>query len=237
MNAAADPGRRVVQLAGLALRERDQFGDRFRLDVRIDQHDQRAGGDQADRREILARVVADIGVERRIDRERAGAAEAERVAVGRGFRDLARRDRAARPALVLDHDLLAERLAHLLGDDARHHVVAAAGRIRHHQRDRARGIVLRRDTRGHERDAESSRNVHRQSAHSLTRASAQNETAGLFREPAANLKIRDATPRPRRGADNRRRLAELVYARGLVVLQAGDLVLHMQLATFQFRDR
>ena len=114
---------------------------------RMHQHDQRAGRDQADRREILARVVADIGIERRIDRERAGAAEHERVAVGRGLRDRARRDRAAGAAAVLDHDLLAERLAHLLGDDARHHVVAAAGRVGHDQRDRPVGIVLRRGRR------------------------------------------------------------------------------------------
>ena len=116
----------------------------FAGDGRVHQHDQRTGRDQADRREILARVVADIRIERRIDRVRAGAAEAERVAVGRGLRDLARRDRAAGAALVLDHDLLAERLAHLLGDDARHHVVAAAGGVRNDQGDRPRRIVLRR---------------------------------------------------------------------------------------------
>ena len=138
------PGRRIVELAGLALRERDQFANRLRLDRGVHQHDQRARGDQSDRCEVLARVVADIRVERRIDRERAGAAEAERVAVGRALRDLARRDRAAGAALVLDHDLLAERAAHLLGDDARHHVVAAAGRIGNDQRDRPRRIVLRR---------------------------------------------------------------------------------------------
>ena len=143
MDAAADARGRIIQLAGIALGERDQLGDRFRRNGGVHQHDQRAGRDQADRREILARVVADIRIERRIDRVRAGAAEAERVAVGRGLRDLARRDRAARAALVLDHDLLAERLAHLLGDDARHHVVAAAGRIRDDQRDRPRRIVLR----------------------------------------------------------------------------------------------
>ena len=51
----------------------------------------------------------------------------QRVAVGRGARDLAGRDRAAGAAAVLDHDLLAERRAHGIGDDARHHVVAAAG--------------------------------------------------------------------------------------------------------------
>ncbi len=63
---------------------------------------------------VLARVVADIAVERRVDGERAGAAEAQRVAVRRGLRDLPRRDRAAGAAAVLDDDLLAEHRAHLL---------------------------------------------------------------------------------------------------------------------------
>ncbi len=113
-------------------------------DVGIDHDDQLAGADQPDRREILARVVADVAVERRIDRERAGAAEHQRVAVGRGLRHRARGDRAAGAGAVLDDDVLAERLAHLLGDDARHHVVAAAGGVRHHQRDRPGRIILRR---------------------------------------------------------------------------------------------
>ena len=52
--------------------------------------------------------------------------------------------RAAGAADVLDHQRLAERLAHLLGDDARDHVARAAGRERHDHGDGAVGIVLRR---------------------------------------------------------------------------------------------
>jgi hypothetical protein len=54
------------------------------------------------------------------------------------------RHRAAGAAAIVDHDLLAERLAHALGDRARQRIVAAAGRKRHHQRDRADRIGLRR---------------------------------------------------------------------------------------------
>ena len=108
--------------------------------VRMHQHDIAARRDQADRREILARVVADVGIERRVDRKRARR-DQKRVAVGRGLGDLARRDGAAGAAAVLDHDGLAEPRAHPLGDDARDHVVAAAGRVGHDQRDRARRIV------------------------------------------------------------------------------------------------
>ena len=131
-------------LPGCCLGQRDQLRDRLRRHRRMHQHDSALGGDQADRRKILARVIADIGIERRIDRKRAGAADHQRVAVGLGLRDLARRDGAAGAAAVLDDDLLAERLAHLVGDDARDGVVAAAGRIGHDQRDRAGRIVLRR---------------------------------------------------------------------------------------------
>ena len=109
-------------------------------DRRMHQHDIAARRDQADRREILARVVADVGIERRIDRERARR-DQKRVAVGLGLRHLARRDGAAGAAAVLDHDGLAEARAHPLGDDARDHVVAAAGRVGHDQRDRVGRIV------------------------------------------------------------------------------------------------
>ena len=151
MDAAADAGGGVIELAGLALGERDQLGDAFRRHRGIDQDRQRAGGDQADGGKILARIVTDIRVERGIDRERAGAAEAERVAVGLRARDLAGRDAAAGAAAILDHDLLAERRAHPVGDDARHGVVAAARRVGNDQGDRAGRIVLRKRGRG-ERD-------------------------------------------------------------------------------------
>ena len=148
---------------------------------------------------------------------RAGAAEAERVAVGRGLRDLARRDRAARAALVLDHDLLAERPAHLLGDDARHHVVAAAGGVGNDQGDRPRRIVLRRRAgRREQRETEARRHnlftLHPRrfcvaDQHSKTKPPASSEPAVVFRQNAIPL------PRPRRGADNRCRVAERTSVR------------------------
>jgi hypothetical protein len=64
-------------------------------------------------------------------------------------------------------------------------------------------------------------------------AQAKNETAG-FPESRRFAKKRDATPRRRRGP---RMIAALVNARVGFVLQAGDFILHLQLATLQFRDR
>ena len=137
------------------------------------QHDVRAGGDQADGREIPARVIADVGIERRIDRKRA-CGDQKRVAVGFGSRDLTRRDGAARAAAVLDHDGLADARRHFLGNDARDHVVAAARRIGHHQGDRANRIFGRGGTGGakygtkRERRSENSRPQRRSHSASLT---------------------------------------------------------------------
>jgi hypothetical protein len=74
--------------------------------------------DHTDRRKILARVIAGILVERGADRERAGIAKQQRVAVWRALGDRACAHRAAGAAAIVDHDLLAENLAHLVGDGA-----------------------------------------------------------------------------------------------------------------------
>jgi hypothetical protein len=50
-------------------------------------------------------------------------------------------------AAIVDDDLLAERLAHLVGDAARGGAGAAARGERDHQGDRARGVALRRGGR------------------------------------------------------------------------------------------
>jgi hypothetical protein len=75
-----------------------------------------------------------------------------RVAVGLGGRDLAGSERAASSLDVLHDNLLAERLAHRLGDQARYGVGRAAGRERHDEGDRAVGVILRETGRCHGRD-------------------------------------------------------------------------------------
>jgi hypothetical protein len=112
-------------------------------------HHQRVGrgSDAADRLEILARVVADIAVEGRSDRERAGIAQQDGVTVGRALRHRAASDGAAGAAAVVDDDRLLECLAHLVGDDAPDDGRAATGRERYDQRDRPVGIVLREQRR------------------------------------------------------------------------------------------
>jgi hypothetical protein len=108
-------------------------------------HDRvRRGRDAADRGEILARIVAEIRVEARRDAERPAVAEADRVAVGGAPRHRPRAGRATGSGTVVDHHLLAEQLAQLLGDDAHHDVGAAARRERNDQRERADRIFVRR---------------------------------------------------------------------------------------------
>ncbi len=97
--------------------------------------------EQRDRREVLHRVVGQLRVERGADRVRVRG-EQQRVAVGRRFHHLGAAEHRALAGLVLHHHLLAELLRHLLRDHAHRAVGGAAGRIRHHHPDRARGIVL-----------------------------------------------------------------------------------------------
>ena len=100
-------------------------------------------GDEPDRRKVLARVVAGIGVEARIDRNRAGVAEQQRVAVGLGLGDRAGAKIAAGAGAVVHHDGVLKRDGKFFRDDPRQRIDAAARRKRHHQRDGADGICLR----------------------------------------------------------------------------------------------
>src|SRR4029078_12155429 len=97
MYAAPAAGRSIIQLARLRLGERDELLHVVRGHRRVYQDYERTGGDKADRREVLALIVAGVRIKRRVDGERAGAAEPEGVAVGRGLGDLAGADRTAGP--------------------------------------------------------------------------------------------------------------------------------------------
>ena len=107
--AGADRRGAEIELARILLRDRDHVGDGPGRKRRMRDQGDRHRGDQADRREILARVVAGIRVEARIDRDGAGVREHQRVAVGLGLGDRAGADRAAAAGAVLDDDLRLER--------------------------------------------------------------------------------------------------------------------------------
>jgi DNA-binding transcriptional LysR family regulator len=137
------PGDAEVHLARLRLRGGDEVGERLVRRLRRHDEDEGRARDEADRRQVLHRVVRQLRVERRIDREVARLAEDDRVAVGRRLGRLVDAEVAAGAGLVVDDEgpagLGRDALRHLAGDD----VGAAAGRERHEHADRLGGVGLR----------------------------------------------------------------------------------------------
>ena len=118
------------------LRQRDEVLQRLGLDLVVhDDHVRHVAG-QRHRREILERIVAELGLHERVDGERPVRADQQRVAVGRGARHHFGADAAAGAAAVVDHHRLPKRHFHLFADDAADDVGIAAGRERHDQMDR-----------------------------------------------------------------------------------------------------
>src|SRR5262245_13693523 len=90
----------------------------------------RHGDERGDGGEIAQRLIAEIGIERRVDRHRAGIAEHQHVTVGRRRRHHLGRHHAAGTRHVLDHERLAEGIRELLRKEPRQHVGIAARRRR-----------------------------------------------------------------------------------------------------------
>ena len=130
----------IIDLVRVPLGIGDQLGDCMYGQRGVHHQHARQRADQADGGEILARVVARIGIKARIDRERAGIGQQNCVSVGGAARRRAGRDGAAGAAAIVHHDLLAERLAHPVRHHAAERIIAAAGRERHHHGDRPRRI-------------------------------------------------------------------------------------------------
>ena len=147
--AGADRRGADVQLAAFLLGELDHLADGLGRERRMRQQRDRHRGEQADRGEVLARIEAGIGVKARVDRDRAGVAEEQRVAVRRAADHRAGADEARAADAIVDDHLMAEHAGEFFGDHARQHVDAAAGRIGHHQRHGlVRIVVLRRGRHG-----------------------------------------------------------------------------------------
>ena len=134
---AAHPRGAVVELAGLRLGERDQLAEVLDRHPGVGDEEQVRGGDQADRDEILHRVVRQLHVEELVDRNLADVGDEERVAVRCSARHGFAAGNAARAPAVLDRHLLAEALGDFLRDDAGDRVRQSTGRVRH---DPAHGL-------------------------------------------------------------------------------------------------
>src|SRR6266850_5335905 len=122
-------------------------------------HDeQRPLRDLDDRREVADRIEPEL-VDARVRRV-ARRQERQRVAVGWRFDAGLDADQAAGAAPVLDHDLLPERDAELLGDEAPADVTAAAGGEGHDELHRLDGVRLRRGWTGCEKEHRSKKPDH-----------------------------------------------------------------------------
>ena len=119
-------------------------------DVRIDHQHEHVSTGARDRREILHRIVGERLEQMGIGRMRRVGRHQQRVAVGRGARDVSGGDTPLR-RLVLDDDAPIERDRELLCDDTGDRVCAAAGGERHHDGDRLCRISLCACARGEQR--------------------------------------------------------------------------------------
>ena len=142
MRDAAEPYRRIIQNAGLRFRQREQLTHVLHRQLR--RHRQRIGhdADHRDRREILDRIVDQLGVDDGVGDVRGGRRHAERVAVGRGLGDRIGADGAAGAGAVLDHDGLPEPFAELGGDQPSDHVDRRPRRQRDNHADLPAGPCI-----------------------------------------------------------------------------------------------
>ena len=99
--------------------------------------------DQANRLEILQRLVGEVRHQGDRRGVRSNVAEAQRVAVRCGARDAGGAGRAAGAADILDHELLSESLRENVRHDAPGDIGGAAGGERHDQGAGTRRIALR----------------------------------------------------------------------------------------------
>ena len=113
MATGARPGCAERQLAGIGPGIVDELLHRFQAGVRMYAKAGYAIADTHDGMERF-RIIGHLAQERQVDGRRVRG-EQQRVAVGRGFGHGFRADHAGGAAPVLDHELLAEGLAELLG--------------------------------------------------------------------------------------------------------------------------
>ena len=145
MRRRADAGRGEVEPSRFGLGEIDQVLHGPHREHWVNGENLRRGTDHADRSEVLDRVVWQLLLQDRIDRESRRARKKQRVAIGRGSRADFGADDAAGAGAVVDDDLLAELLAQFCCKHAAEDVVAAARWKRDDHPHRLRWICLGND--------------------------------------------------------------------------------------------
>ena len=140
----AEAARAEVELARIGARVGDELGQRAGRYRGMRHHDVRHLRHQRDGREVLDRIVVQLGVQRRADRERRRD-QHDRVAVRRRARRRLRADVAAGAAAVLGHHRLPERSREAVRDQAAEEIGAAARREGQDEPDRLRRIRFLRE--------------------------------------------------------------------------------------------
>ena len=127
--------RGIAELARVGARIRDKLRHVAGRQVRAGDHEGRVGRDNANRHQG-ARIERKLCEQQMRDAQGAGRGAQQRIAVGACAGDVFRADIAAAPRTVFDDDRLPEDHAQLVGDEPRLDIGRAAGRKRHHDRDR-----------------------------------------------------------------------------------------------------
>ena len=142
VDAGADTGRGEVELAGVGLRMRDEFGHGLDRQIVVDHQDVGHARGAGDRRDVAQEVEVQVLVERVVDGVCRHPLQ-QRVAVRRGLHHRLGPDVAAGARAVLDQDRLADPLRQPLPHQPGIDVGAATGRKSDDDADRLRRIGLR----------------------------------------------------------------------------------------------
>ena len=141
MLRCAHTGRRVGQLPGFGLEQRDEFLDAGCRDGIADHQCEISVGEVGDRCEIAIRVPRKRRVYERIEDDRTGGEE-QGIAVRRRPGDDLRADVAGGAGAIFDHDGLSKPLGELRRDRARNDVLPRAGSEGNNEPDRLRRPFL-----------------------------------------------------------------------------------------------
>ena len=134
----ADAAGGVAHVARMRLGVGDELGEGLGRKVRRggEEEHRRVGGARDDLHVAVVVDVHALGEQHRREAIGRDVADHDGVAVGLGARHFLDGDDAGGAGLVLDQDVLAERLAQMLGVVPRHHVGQAAGRVGDQDADR-----------------------------------------------------------------------------------------------------
>ena len=141
MRRGPDAASAEIDFAGIFLGHFDDVGDRMCRRRWVDHKHQRGRSGKRYSDKVLRGIDGHLAIERGGHGASRLAAHHQGVTVRIGFRQILGCDQPAGAGAVLDHNRLAENFGHLLRDDARRHVGAAAGREADEHPDRVVGIT------------------------------------------------------------------------------------------------